>query len=257
MAVCLREGRSIRGAEAIAERPDGSRVSFIPYPTPLRNAQGEIVGAINMLVDISDRKEAETRQRVLIDELNHRVKNTLATVQSLAHQTARHATTLDAFVETFEGRVLALAKVHDLLTKRHWLNAPLKSLIEDILAPHAEGEARTRISGPAAELKPAAALSLTMALNELTTNAAKYGALSRDTGVLSVQWELHEDRVLRLEWTEQGGPAVLTPHRLGFGTRLMQRCIERDLDGHFDLQFQPSGLRCYMTIPLGERAHHV
>ncbi|WP_247279945.1 MULTISPECIES: HWE histidine kinase domain-containing protein [unclassified Bradyrhizobium] len=116
MAVALRENRPVRGAEAIAERPDGRRVPFIAYPTPLRDAEGNLVGAINMLVDISERKQAENAQKVLIDELNHHVKNTLATVQSLASQTARHATDLQEFLPTFTGRQLALARAHDLLT---------------------------------------------------------------------------------------------------------------------------------------------
>lgn len=127
MAIALKEDRQVRGAEAVAERPDGTRVPFVPYPTRLHDADGRLIGAINMLVDITERKQAENRQKVLIDELNHRVKNTLATVQSLAAQTARHADNLQDFVRRFETRLPALARAHDLLTKRHWEDAPLGS----------------------------------------------------------------------------------------------------------------------------------
>jgi PAS domain S-box-containing protein len=135
MAIALKEDRPVRGEEAIAERPDGSRIPFIPYPTPLHDADGKLIGAINMLVDISDRKQAENRQKILIDELNHRVKNTLATVQSLASQTARHAESLEDFVGKFQARLLALARAHDLLTKRHWEAAPFGPLAGEVLAP--------------------------------------------------------------------------------------------------------------------------
>ncbi len=250
MAVALRENRPIRGAEAIAERPDGSRVPFAPYPTPLRDAEGRLVGAINMLVDITDRKEAEARQKVLIDELNHRVKNSLATVQSLAAQTAKHAQDLQDFSKRFESRVISLARAHDLLTKRSWISAPLESLIRDIVAPYASGEDRLRIGGPALDLTPRAALSLTMVLNELVTNAAKYGAFGTPAGRLSVQWETSSGDTLTIEWLERGGPIVDAPSRRGFGTRLIQRCVERDLEGSLDLRFEGTGLRCRMIMPL-------
>jgi two-component sensor histidine kinase len=245
----------VRGIEAIAERPDGTRIPFIPYPTPLRNGEGELIGAINMLVDITERKQAENRQRVLIDELNHRVKNTLATVQSLALQTARHTDNIKEFVRTFEGRILALARAHDLLTSRQWQDAPLASLVHEVIAPlTGDADERARIEGPAVALDPRTALSLTMALNELLTNAGKYGALSSAAGVLSIRWKLEDEvggTMLQLEWQERDGPAVRPPTRRGLGTRLMERCIERDLDGDFDLVFEPEGVRCLMAIPYG------
>ena len=251
MAVALKQNRPIRGAEAIAERPDGTRIPFIPYPTPLRDANGNLIGAINMLVDISERKEAENRQKGLIDELNHRVKNTLATVQSLAGQTARHAESLKEFVPTFETRIVALARAHDLLTKRHWQDAPLEALIHEVIAPMIHEASQIKIEGPSIELNPRAALSITMALNELATNAVKYGALSSEMGSLSIVWNLRDDAgqtYLDFEWKEQGGPRVKPPTRRGFGTRLIERCIERDLDGEIDLVFQPDGVQCCMTI---------
>lgn len=253
MAIALRENRPIRGAEAVAERPDGARVPFIPYPTPLHDASGNLVGAINMLVDISDRKRAENAQKVLVDELNHRVKNTLATVQSLASQTARHATTLDEFVPTFEGRLLALARAHDLLTKRNWQDAPFERLVKDITAPLA-GE-RVLVEGPHVDLDPRSALSITMVINELLTNAVKYGALSQPEGSLSLRWKVlarGHQTIVECDWQEIGGPRVTPPKRRGFGTRLMERCVEHDLAGEFDLVFEPAGTRCRIAFPLSQ-----
>ena len=258
MAIALKEERPIRGVEAIAERPDGTRVPFMPYPTPLRDADGKVIGAINMLVDITERKQAESQQRVLIDELNHRVKNTLATVQSLAAQTARHAEGLQDFVRRFEARIVALARAHDLLTKRHWHDAPLEALIHELLDP-LNDTARIRVAGPAIDLNPRAALSLTMALNELATNAVKYGALSTADGHLTIDWELRDDeagKILNLAWRECDGPPVIPPTRRGFGSRLMERCIEVDLDGQLELAFEPDGVCCRMTIPAGEATGH-
>jgi PAS domain S-box-containing protein len=251
MAVALRENRPVRGGEALAERPDGSRAPFIPYPTPLRDGEGKLVGAINMLVDISDRKEAEARQKVLIDELNHRVKNSLATVQSLALQTVKHADGLESFATAFEARLMALAKAHDLLTKRSWVGAPLYGLVKDILAPYS-GHGAVHLEGDPTELNSRAALSLTMVISELATNAAKYGALSHPGGALTVKWRVStEDRPeLSLEWTERGGPAVEPPARQGFGVRLIHRCVERDLEGEIDFAFEPTGLRAAIRIPL-------
>ncbi|CAN7283590.1 PAS domain-containing sensor histidine kinase [Neorhizobium tomejilense] len=255
MAVALKENRPVRGAEAVAERPDGRRIPFIPYPTPLHDAEGNLIGAINMLVDISERKQADNRQKILIDELNHRVKNTLATVQSLARQTARHADGLEDFVDRFEARVLALSRAHDLLTRRHWENAPLEILAREVLVAVA-GEAVSRISidGCSVELNSRTALSMTMTLNELATNAVKYGALSTDSGKLAVTWRFQEEAghqlILVLQWKEEGGPPVTPPARRGMGSRLMERCIERDLGGELDLAFESDGVNCRVSVPI-------
>ncbi|MDA9454027.1 histidine kinase [Bradyrhizobium sp. CCBAU 11430] len=252
MAVALRENRAVRGAEAVAERPDGRRVPFIPYPTPLRDSEGNLVGAINMLVDITERKQAENAQKVLIDELNHRVKNTLATVQSLASQTARHAADLKEFLPTFTGRLLALARAHDLLTTRNWQDAPFEQLVHDIVAPISGGRVVT--GGPNVNLDARTALSVTMVLNELLTNAAKYGSLFVPGGSVSFVWRVVEGErtqsTLICEWIERGGPPVAPPKRRGFGTRLMERCVEHDLAGEFDLVFEPEGTRCRIEFPI-------
>lgn len=253
MAIAVKEDRPIRGTEAIAERPDGTRVPFIPYPTPLHDCDGKLIGAINMLVDITERKQAENRQKVLIDELNHRVKNTLATVQSLARQTARYAEDLKDYSHRFETRLLALSRAHDLLTTRHWEGACLKSLAQEILeAVDVTGARRIQINGPPFELDARTALSLTMVFSELATNALKYGSLSSEAGSLALSWQVHQDSDTRsrllVEWREQHGPAVTPPVRRGVGIRLMEQSIERDLGGEFDLNFEPSGVICRMSL---------
>jgi PAS domain S-box-containing protein len=254
MAVALRENRAVRGAEAIAERPDGTRVPFNPYPTPLHDADGTLIGAINMLVDITERKRAENGQKTLIDELNHRVKNTLATVQSLAAQTARHADSPQDLYIRFEARLLALSRAHDLLTKRHWGDAPLDALAREVLIPVVgSSPGRILIDGAPIGVSTRVALNLTMTLNELATNALKYGALSAEAGTLSVSWCLQPQpngTCLILEWREKGGPLVTPPTRRGVGTRLMEGCIERDLGGEFDLAFDPDGVSCRISFPV-------
>jgi two-component sensor histidine kinase len=179
----------------------------------------------------SHRKEAENRQKALIDELNHRVKNTLATVQSLASQTIRHADSLDEFKSKFEARVFGLARVHDLLSRRYWTEAPLESLAAEVLAPLMDG-ANVQISGPSIQLTLRAALSLAMAFNELATNAAKYGALSDRAGALSLTWGRFEAEgrpMLEIIWKERLAQKISSPARRGFGTGLMERSVESDL----------------------------
>ncbi|WP_274534857.1 HWE histidine kinase domain-containing protein, partial [Rhizobium sp. LCM 4573] len=145
-----------------------------------------------------------------------------------------------------------LARAHDLLTKRHWGDAPLDALAREVLTPLAgDAAGQIRIAGPPVALNSRTALSLTMALNELATNAIKYGALSSATGSLSVAWQLQGETELVLEWCERGGPPVTPPTRRGFGTRLMERCIERDLGGEFDLAFDPAGVSARILVPVG------
>jgi PAS domain S-box-containing protein len=256
MAVALKENRPIRGVEAIAERPDGTRVPFTPYPTPLHDAEGNLVGAINMLVDITERKQAEDRQKNLIDELNHRVKNTLTTVQSLAAQTARNAQDANDGYRRFEARLLALSRAHDLLTKRHWGLTPLDLLVHDVLMPiFGQEPCRMLITGDACNVDTRIALNLTMTLNELAINALKYGAMSTERGTLSVSWSVQPQTngaLLSLDWREQGGPPVFTPKHEGLGSRLMKRCIERDLGGSFELDFCREGVRCRFSFPLAD-----
>ena len=258
MAVALETGEPVRGVEAIAERPDGTRIPFIPFPTPLKDDHGRVIGAVNMLVDISERKRAEEQQKVLIDELNHRVKNTLATVQSIAFQTL-HSPETGAFAETFESRLIALSKAHDLLSDRRWDGAALHDILGQELQPFvSEDPNRVRLDGPILILPPRLALAMSMALHELTTNAVRYGALSGHEGRLDVSWRVRmaddgPPDQLTLAWIESGGPPVSPPQHKGFGARLLERTVRGDIDGRCELQFPTDGVRCDIVVPL-ERA---
>jgi PAS domain S-box-containing protein len=375
MAVALKEDRAIRGEEAIAERPDGTRVPFIPYPTPLHDSDGKLIGAINMLVDITERKKAEEdaarlaaivefsddaiiskdingiiqtwnkgaerlfgydakevigkpitilippdrrhdepaildrirrgehiahfetvrlrkdgspidisltisplkspeghiigaskiardvsekrrqeeRRQLLVNELNHRVKNTLATVQSLAAQSFRDANQSLALSQ-FESRLIALSRAHDVLTQENWRDVDIQDLIgRTITLICVEPERRFEIDGPAVRLRPKAALSLSMAFHELCTNAAKYGALANGTGRVKIGWDVvgtDAECRLRLRWEENGGPTVEMPRRKGFGSRLLERALCRELGAQVELSFAPSGVVCEIETPL-------
>jgi PAS domain S-box-containing protein len=254
MAVALKEGRPIRDAEAVAERPDGVRVPFIPYPTPLRDAAGTVVGAVNMLVDITERKGAETRQKLLVDELNHRVKNTLATVQALVKQTLRGSHSPENFEALLEGRLMALSIAHDQLSQRNWEQVGLRDIAGASLAPYRnESGGNIAIAGDSLDVDPRMALTLAMIFHELATNAAKYGALTRPCGRVDLAWAVERKESgpkLRLRWRESGGPEVEAPARRGFGTLLVERGIETELGGTARLDFAAAGVSCEIELPL-------
>ena len=375
MAVTLKEGHPVRGVEAIAERPDGTRVPFLPYPTPLRDATGQLVGAINLLVDlterrraevesaqlaaivassddaiisktlegrvtswnegasrifgweasemigqpilriippelhdeeveilarlrrgeriehfdtvrlakdgrrvdislavspirdssgrvtgaskvardVTERKEAEKLQRLLVDELNRRVKNTLATVQAIASHSLRRARNSEDFVSSFTGRVQALARAHHLLTERTWRGADVADLVREQVVLGVVESNRVAFSGPALLLDPQSALHLALVLHELATNARKYGALSVPQGQLSVSWSMlaNKGRMLVLQWSERGGPAVAAPSSVGFGTSLIQQALDAH-GGSASIQYAAEGVTCEIKLPLAE-----
>ncbi|WP_119300756.1 sensor histidine kinase [Dongia deserti] len=246
MALSLKEGRPIHGAEAIAERPDGTRVWFTPYPTPLRDDAGRIVGAINMLVDITERKRAEQHMWLLTRELEHRVKNILTTAIALTRLTK--ANTANDFAEALIGRLQALASAQSLLAASRWHGASLQGLIEEELAAFINVEDRVVVSGPALELAPDAAQSVALILHELTTNATKYGALSQQTGRITVEWNVNREH-LSLRWRETGGPAVARPANVGFGSQLIETTLPA-LNGEIHYDWNTEGLVCTVRIPV-------
>lgn len=378
MAVTLREGRPVRGIDAIAERPDGTRVHFLPYPTPLRDASGQLTGAINLLVDvterreadlesarlaaivassddaivsktldgeitswnagatrifgytaeemvgqpitriippelhanekqilaqlrqgdridhyetvrvakdgrrvdisltvsplrdksgnvvgaskvgrdITERKQAETLQRLLMDELNHRVKNTLATVQAIAGQSLHRAKNPVDFVAAFNGRVHALARAHDLLTQTKMQGADVLDLVREQVVIGAANDNRISSSGPVVVLEAQTAVHLALVLHELATNARKHGALSVPTGRLAVEWEMQTSgrrNDLVLEWQESGGPKVSTPKEHGFGSTLIERTLSAH-GGEVSMRYGAEGVNCRITLPLPQQA---
>jgi PAS domain S-box-containing protein len=210
---------------------------------------------IGIFQDITEQKHAEEQQRFFLDELNHRVKNTLTTVQSIASQTLRTTETAAQFKEAFEGRLLALSKTHNLLTRKSWREAELRDVAEQELAPYRkQGDERVVLDGPNVRLPARYAINLGLVLHELVTNAAKYGALSTNAGHLEMNWAVieNEDRPdqLRIHWTESGGPPVAPPKRQGFGSRLIRRSIEGELGGYMVLNFAEGGVSYDISVPL-------
>jgi PAS domain S-box-containing protein len=377
MAVTLKEGRPVRGIEAIAERPDGTRVNFLPFPTPLWDASGRLVGAINLLMDITERhqteidqqrlaaivtssddaivsksldgritswnagatrifgydasemvgqsitriippelhdeekrilaqlargerldhyetvrvakdgrtvevsltvsalrdrfgkvvgaakvarditerKRAEKLQHLLTEELNHRVKNTLATIQAIASQSLLHSSNPRHFVTAFSGRIQALAQAHSLLTRETLLGADMGAIVRDQVLLGAAGDDRISCSGPSVMINPQAAVQLALVLHELGTNARKYGALSVPNGRLSLRWGMRANETdhFLLDWEESNGPKVSVPTTRGFGTTLIEETL-RTLGGEAVIHYYANGLTCGITLPLPPEA---
>lgn len=208
--------------------------------------------------EVRERILAEERQRLLLNELNHRVKNTLASVQSIARQSLLNAKDIETYHKAFEARLMALSQTHNLLTAQNWEGASLFDILAAELRPHGGGRegggARFTLQGDQdIRLRPKAALALGMAIHELATNALKYGALSTPAGhvVLNLRLQdLQSDRRLVIEWTESGGPEVVKPDRQGFGSRLLERGLAGELAGRVRLDYHPTGLSCRMELPL-------
>lgn len=204
--------------------------------------------------DITARKADEERQTLLVHELNHRVKNTLAIVQSVANQTLSGAASIAAFGKAFNERLLALSQAHDVLTRNDWSGANIREIVTEQLRPYKRPDARRcELDGPDVRVSARVAVTLGMMIGELATNAAKYGALSVDQGRVLVSWErltVAAETRLKLVWREQGGPAVVQPQRKGFGARLIERGMNHELHGRAKLTFDPSGLVCEMEFPL-------
>ena len=199
-----------------------------------------------------ERGRAERRQQLLLGELNHRVKNTLAIVQSLTHQSFHSAASTEDAKRRFEGRLEALASAHNLLTATNWESALIVEVARAALAPFCPPD-RCEIEGPPLPVSPQAAVGLALALHELATNAAKYGALSSPEGRIFVRWTVVDDQ-LQLTWTERGGPPVTPPERRGFGSRMIERTLASEFGGKVDLEFAPEGVTCTMVAPLPNMA---
>ncbi len=238
----LRNGERIEHFETVRVDKDGRRVEISLTVSPMRDSEGRIIGASKVARDIGDRKRAEVTQRLLLDELNHRIKNTLATVQAIASQSLRRAASPSEFVESFTGRIKALARAHALLTGSSFQGAELTEIArEQLLLGDAEDQ-RISWSGPALMLDAQPALHLALVLHELGTNARKHGALSTPDGHVGVRWQVHIDngRHLDLTWREVGGPPVKAPTSRGFGSVLIEQSL-RAHGGEVTVSYVESG----------------
>lgn len=238
------------GIESRFETPSAMRPNHL---VELRIAPLTGVGVTVALSDISGRDAADQRLQLLVNELNHRVKNSMAVVQGLARQSFAASRSLDQAREDFTGRLVAFAAAHDVITEENWEGADLRQLVERTIAGQLLANGRVALEGPHVRISPKTALSLSLALHELATNAFKYGALSNDEGRVRVSWTAAGAAAairLHLTWAEAGGPPVVQPERRGFGLRLLERALAVDLGGQVKLRFEPAGLVCEIEAPV-------
>jgi PAS domain S-box-containing protein len=217
---------------------------------PIRDGSGVVMGITGAAVDITERKEGEAHLRLLMRELTHRSKNLLAVIQAMARQTAKHTGSVQTFLERFSARVQALARSHDILVQESWHGASLKELARSQLAYYLEREPdQVSIEGPDIRLKPEAAQSLGLALHELASNAAKFGALSQKGGRVEISWQPLGDAGILLVWRETQGPKVSAPKQRGFGSMVIEHNLARALDADVDLDFATEGVTCRVAVP--------
>jgi PAS domain S-box-containing protein len=235
-------------------RKDGSQFFAHGLLMPLKGSDRNPQGYLKILRDRTERRRGEERQELLIRELHHRVRNTLATVQAVANSTIRAARSMEDFSEAFLGRINALASTHALLTEDYWQAASLRDLLKAQLGPYQDGRAlQVTLEGPTVELPSEIAVPVSMAIHELTTNAAKHGSLSVEGGHLAVTWTLTGEggrRRVRLQWRERNGPQVAPPTREGFGTRLLERVLTTQAQAEVKVDYDPDGLTFVADIPL-------
>ncbi|MGJ4948909.1 sensor histidine kinase [Bradyrhizobium sp. HKCCYLS20291] len=231
--------RYVSGLQAGATAPSMGRIAEVNrMKRVLFKVGGELASALR-------------QQRDLLDEINHRVKNTLGTVQSIARLSRASASDVDHYVAAFEGRILALSEAYNLLTENNWVGADVRAIVARTLAPYA-GPDRLTISGPSLLLPPKPTLALSAAIQELSTNAAKYGAFSTPSGKLDISWTGQDSGIVRLSWIERDGPAVRKPTRRGFGTRMIMGMFGSETGWSVELDFDPAGLRCTMRFGVAD-----
>ncbi|MCH8684997.1 sensor histidine kinase [Pedomonas mirosovicensis] len=237
-------------------RKDGTQLWVSVTSSAVRSVEDGYLYSVRVAQDITQFKQVQERQQMLMGELNHRIKNTLATVQSLAYQTVRKTPDAHTFYEKFQGRLMALSKAHSLLTRSQWSGAALRDIIEDQVLPYREGEGRRIIlTGDAVELTADQAVVLGMVFHELVTNAIKHGSLSQPTGGVRIEWHVIANPadgqpLLHLLWRESGGPPAHLPRTHGFGSLFIERSTRDQLHGSAHMEFLPTGLSCRLEIPL-------
>jgi PAS domain S-box-containing protein len=248
VAAALAAGQDLVSYQFRVLRDDGS-AGWVEGAARLVFVDGVAVRMVGANVDITARKAAEHHQHMLFNELNHRVKNTLAIVQSIAWQSLRSGGVSRQVRDTFEGRLTALATAHDVLTRRDWEAGSIGQILANAVAPHDPGDGRLNARGPTVDLEPKTAVALALAMHELATNAVKYGAFSTSSGRVDVSWTTAGGR-LDLTWRESGGPRVEGPVRRGFGARLLEQGLAAELRGPVRLDFHPEGLVCAIRAQL-------
>jgi two-component sensor histidine kinase len=206
-------------------------------------------------IDAREREAADKLQKLILEELHHRIKNTLATVSAIASQSLRTADSLEHAAGAIDGRLQALARAHDLLLQARWSSAKLAQIVRGATEPYeSQDTARFAISGPEVDIPSGAVIALAMTLNELCTNTTKFGALSVPEGLIAIEWRIDEaDKLLQLTWTEHGGPAVSAPTRRSFGTRMIE-ALGQQLKGTVLLEYAPTGLVYTLHVPLAALA---
>jgi PAS domain S-box-containing protein len=250
---CIRRGERVERYDTVRRRKDGSLVDISLTISPIRDETGQIVGASKIARDITARKQAEERQRLLTAELSHRVKNLFAVVQVLAERSASKATSAAECIEAFRGRLQALNLAHNALIAENWNWASLASLVQTALEPYLGDGDRIRLDVEDLRLNPEFALTLALGLNELATNAAKYGALATPGGRVTVTARVEADESgdeFRLVWQEGGGLAVDAPAAAGFGTTMLSQAVEYQHEGKVELDWRKEGLVCCLKLPL-------
>ena len=249
----LQTGETWSG-EIVLRRRDGTTFTAFVIDSPVHDDDGRFVGIVGVSFDITDRKQAQEKQALLVRELHHRVKNTLSTVQAIMNSTARASVSMEEFQASFAGRISSLANTHSLLAEDRWQAVPFKDLLKTELAPYDDGTGnRVRLDGPPVVLASELAVPLGMAVHELTTNAAKHGALADANGKLEIRWHIEDGAGLRKlcwVWNEHDGPPVELPTREGFGSRLLNRVLTVQTGADVKIDYQADGLRAVVALPI-------
>lgn len=254
------DGRSSGGSEIRCRRKDGTDFWAALVVSPVRDENDHIVQYFASFVDLTRHREREVQSKMLIDELNHRVKNTLATVQAIVSQALRASSDRVVVQKAIDTRLSALARSHDLLMRENWDSAGLADIVLFALEPFIAGSLKERclIDGENVRFPPKSVLALGIAFNELATNAVKYRALSNDRGSVRISWSVVESpdhgQRLVLSWSEKDGPTVGMPERKGFGTRVLEQGLTYELGGEVRLRYRPTGLVCTIDVPAPELA---
>ena len=243
------------GAEIRYRRKDGSEFWAALHISPVQDESGAVAQHFASFIDLTKHKQEQARSTIMIDELNHRVKNTLATVQSIVWQALRKTTDPEVIRDAIESRLFALSRSHDLLTRENWQGAGLHDLVKEAMEPFGVGNGRGErfvVTGENIRISPKATLALGIALHELATNAVKYGAFSNEAGSILITWAIEatpQGRRLILRWREKDGPPVTPPSRKGFGSRVIEDGLAHELEGTVNLDYRANGVVCTIDFP--------